>query len=137
MALEIGATSFVVSTSEESMQGAAGSLDLILNTVSAAHQLGHYLSLLARDGTLVQLGLVTSTHEINQMPLIFSRKSIAGSVIGGMKETQDCIDFCHQHNIIPKTEVITAERLSEVYKTLSEKNDQVVRYVLDVPNSKK
>ena len=134
---EMGATRFVVSTSEESMRSAAGSLDLILNTVSSPHQVGHYLPLLARDGVIVQLGLVTDQHQVSQMPLVYNRQSIAGSCIGGMRDTQRCIDFCQQHDIVPKTEIITADQLSEVYKILRTKNDRVVRYVLDIANSKK
>merc|ERR1719365_228440 len=81
-AREIGADNFVVSTDSESMKAAAGSLDLILNTVSAEHQVSTYLPLLAKKGVLVQLGLVLGAHQVNQMPLMFNKLSIAGSLIG-------------------------------------------------------
>ena len=71
------------------------------------------------------------------MPLIHKRLSVSGSVIGGIKETQDCIDFCAAKNIIPMTEVIKADQLDRVYKKLAQKNDQVLRYVLDCQNSEK
>jgi len=136
-ALELGATDFVVSTDEASMAAAAGSLDLILNTISADHQVSHYLPLLALSGTIVQLGIVGAPHQVVQGPLIFRRLSIAGSVIGGIKETQDCIDFCAKHNVVVSHEIIKADRLDEVFKNLASKNDSVKRYVLDCQNSRK
>jgi len=137
VAREIGADHFVVSTDPESMKTAAGSLDLILNTVSATHEISTYLPLLARSGTIVQLGLSTNPHSISVFPLILRQVKITGSMIGGMRETQECIDFCAKHNILPTTQLITADKLDEVYKTLQEKNDLVVRYVIDIPASNK
>ena len=75
--------------------------------------------------------------QIIQGKLIYTRTSLAGSIIGGIKETQDCIDFCHKKNIKPAIELITKEKLSEVYKKLEGKNDAVIRYVLDVEKSLK
>jgi len=135
-ALEIGADNFVVSTDPESMKGAANSLDLILNTVSVNHQLSTYLPLLRRDGTLVQLGAVMAPHAVSQVALVMKRIQVAGSKTGGMKETQDCMDFCAKHNIIPKTKLIKATELDNVYEILQKKNDQVMRYVLDIEASK-
>ena len=128
-AKEIGADNFVVSTDPESMKGAGGSLDLILNTVSANHDLNTYLGLLDNKGVLVQLGLVTSPHPVMQLPLMFKKISIAGSLIGGLPETQDCIDFCHKHNIIPKIKIVTSKDLDGVYENLSSKNDTLIRYI--------
>jgi len=135
-AKEIGADNFVVSTDPESMKAAAGSLDLILNTVSAEHQASTYLSLLAKKGVLVQLGLVLSAHQVNQMPLMFNKLSIAGSLIGGLPETQECIDFCAEHNIVPKTKLVKTTDLDDVYKQLNSKNDTILRNVLDIDASK-
>merc|ERR1711872_324920 len=135
-AREIGADNFVVSTDPESMAKAALSLDLILNTVSASHDLNHYLGLLDNKGVLVQLGLVTTPHPVLQLPLMFRKLSVAGSLIGGLPETQDCIDFCNKHNIIPKIKVVTAKDLGEVYKELASKNDSIIRNVLDIEASK-
>jgi len=118
------------------MKAAAGSLDLILNTISADHQLSKYIPLLDMDGTVVQLGIVTTPHEIRNFDLIGKRKSIAGSLIGGISETQDCINFCAEKNIQPQLEIIKSDRLDEVFKRLTTKNDQVVRFVLDCQNSK-
>jgi len=132
----IGADNFVLSTDAESMKNAADSLDLILNTVSASHELNHYIPLLARKGTLVQLGLVMTNHAVNQMPLMFRKLSIAGSLIGGIKETQDCIDFCSKHNIVPEIKVVKSSDLDNVYANLAQKNDAIVRNVLDIEASK-
>jgi len=134
-AKEIGADNFIVSTDPESMKGGANSLDLILNTVSASHQLSTYLPLLRRDGNLVQLGLVLSDHQIQQFPLMMKRVSVSGSLIGGLPETQDCMDFCAEHEIVPLLKLVTADQLPEVYANLSQKNDQIIRYVLDIEAS--
>ena len=95
--------------------------------VSAEHDLSAYLGLLARKGVIVQLGLVTSPHPVAQLPLMFKKISIAGSLIGGLPETQDCIDFCHKHNIVPKINIITSKELDSVYETLATKNDTIIR----------
>lgn len=118
------------------MKTAAKSLDLIINTVSAAHDVNTYLPLLAANGTIVQLGLTFKPHSIQQYSLMFSNLSLAGSAIGGVKETQECIDFCHKHNIVPKTKLITAKDLDKVYEELRGKNDSVLRNVLDIEASK-
>merc|ERR1719295_527680 len=86
-AREIGADNFVVSIDSESMKAASMSLDLILNTVSANHQVSTYTPLLAKRGVIVQLGLVLEPHQVMQMPLMFNKLSIAGSLIGGIPET--------------------------------------------------
>lgn len=135
-AREIGADNFVVSTDPESMKAAAMSCDLILNTVSAEHQAMHYLPLLAPKGTLVQLGLVLTAHQVVQMPLMFHKQSIAGSLIGGLPETQECIDFCAHHNIVPLIKVIKSTDLDDCFKQLSTKNDTIIRNVLDIEASK-
>merc|ERR1712141_719601 len=112
------------------MKAAANSLDLILNTVSADHDLNTYLPLMAPKGVLVQLGLVLSPHPVAQLPLMFKKLSIVGSLIGGLPETQDCIDFCHKHNIVPKIKLVTWKDLDGVYKELKAKNDTIIRNVL-------
>jgi len=135
-AKEIGADNFVVSTDPESMKAAGDSLDLILNTVSADHDLNTYLPLLAAKGILVQLGLVLSPHPVSQLPLMFKKLSIVGSLIGGLPETQDCIDFCHKHNIIPRINLVNCSELDRVYQELGAKNDTIIRNVLDIEASK-
>ena len=126
-AKEIGADNFVVSTDPEKMKAAADSLDLILNTVSADHDLNTYLPLMAAKGVLVQLGLVLSPHPVAQLPLMFKKLSIVGSLIGGLPETQDCIDFCHKHNIVPRIKLVNCTELDRVYQELASKNDTIIR----------
>merc|ERR1719184_694358 len=134
VAREIGADNFVLSNKPESMAVAAKSLDLILNTVSADHDLTALIGLLARDGTIVQLGVVRKPHPISQM-IFFRRVNLSGSLIGGMRDTQDCINFCAAKGIQPDTEMVTADQIEAVYDKLREKNDRITRYVLDVTKS--
>merc|ERR1719495_995733 len=131
----IGADTFVVSTDPSSMKCAAMSCNLILNTVSVNHELGTYVPLLANEGTLVIIGATTNNHSVCVTPLMYRKLKITGSVIGGMKETQQCIDFCHKHNIVPKTKLITAAGISDVYKVLGSKNDSIIRHVIDIEAS--
>merc|ERR1719397_1971547 len=133
-ARQLGADHFIVSSQPDSMAMGAKSLDLILNTVSADHDLTALLGLLARDGTVVALGAVAKPHPINQI-ILFRRINISGSLIGGMKDTQECLDFCSKNNIKPLTAMVTADKIPEVYEKLTAKNDQIVRYVLDIQNS--
>jgi len=134
-AKEIGADTFVVSTDKESMKKAAMSCDLILNTVSVNHEAAHYISLLANKGKLVLLGVALKPHSISGIPLMFRKVVVTGSMIGGIPETQECIDFCHKHNIVPKTKLVTADQLDNVYEVLNTKNDSIVRNVLDIDAS--
>mmetsp|Transcript_46851 Transcript_46851/g.117282 ORF Transcript_46851/g.117282 Transcript_46851/m.117282 type:complete len:361 (+) Transcript_46851:281-1363(+) len=132
---EMGADRVIVSSSEECMKKAALSLDLILNTVSATHEVATYIPLLASAGTIVQLGGVTTDHKLNQMPLMFNRRSVAGSLIGGIRATQECLDFCHKKGIRPNVEVVSCDKINDVYDILTTKNDAVRRYVLDIANT--
>jgi len=135
-ALEMGADNFIVSTDPTSMKLGDNSLDLVLNTVSANHQVALYIPLLRRFGTIVQLGVVMEKHALSQLILMRKRLNVSGSVIGGIRETQDCIDFCALNNIVSATKLITWEKLDEVFEILKGKNDQVIRYVLDIEASK-
>merc|ERR1711955_139920 len=110
----------------ESMKAAAGSLDLVLNTVAANHDINTYLPLLAAKGVIVQIGVALKPHAVNQLQLMMKKLSIAGCLIGGLPETQDCIDFCHKHNIV------TSKDLDGVYEALANKNDSIIRNVLDI-----
>jgi len=94
--------------------------------------MGTYLPLLAAKGVIVQIGFTLQPHSVSQVPLIMKSLAIAGSIIGGLPATQDCIDFCHKHRIVPKTNLITLTDLDKVYEDLKSKNDSVVRNVLDL-----
>lgn len=137
LAKEKGATGYVVSTDPESIKQNAGTCDLILNTVSAEHDVNTYVPLLAKQGTIVQLGLTLNPHPVSQLPLMFNRLSIAGSLIGGIKETQEVIDLCHQHNIYPDCEMIEAKQIDWAWDQLcgDGKNPDGIRYVIDIKKS--
>eukprot|EP00095_Tigriopus_kingsejongensis_P003028 maker-scaffold170_size291898-snap-gene-1.61 protein:Tk03028 transcript:maker-scaffold170_size291898-snap-gene-1.61-mRNA-1 annotation:"alcohol dehydrogenase" len=135
VAKSIGAKHFVVSSDPASIQSHAKSLDLILNTVSVNHDIGSYFSLLKVDGTMVLIGVAMEPHKISAALLMFGRNAVAGSIIGGIATTQECIDFCAQHNIKPAIQLVTGDKLQSVYQTLLGKNDSIVRYVLDIEGS--
>ena len=81
------------------------------------------------------LGAALKPHSVSGIPLIYRKLVITGSIIGGLPETQECIDFCHAHSIVPKTKQITADQLDSVYELLNTKNDSIVRNVLDIEAS--
>jgi len=111
MAKEKGADAFVVSTDEASMAKEAKTCDIILNSVSFPHQVQHYMSLLNNSGTIVQIGIFTDEHKLNQAPMIFGRHSVAASLIGGIESTEECLALCAKHNILPDTVTVTANQL--------------------------
>ena len=117
------------------MAAEKGKLDLIINTISASHQVAHYLSLLNVNGTIVQLGLAPEPHAVSQLPLIFGRKSIAGSLIGGIKNTEACLDFCGKHGITPDVQMIEAKEIDWAWDQLTTSNKDGIRYVIDIKKS--
>lgn len=135
MAKEKGACLFACSKDPESMKAHAGMCDLILNTVAASHDINTYLPLLAKGGaTIVQLGGVTTPMTLSQLPLMFNRMSVAGSLIGGIRETQECIDFCFKHGIYPDCETVEAKDIDRCWAQL-QSNADGIRYVIDVKKS--
>lgn len=135
MAKEKGAKDLCVSTDPESMKKFAKSCDLILNTISAPHDVNPYHSLLANSGTLVQLGGDPTPVKFMIVQTLFERTGISGSLIGGSVNTQEMIDFCGAHNIVPDTEVITANQIDDVWATLEKSNNTGLRYVIDIKKS--
>ena len=135
LAKEKGADTFVVSTDAASMKAATSSLDLILNTVSADHQLATYLPLLKTDGTLVQLGLVTGDHALNQMALLPARKTVSASMVGGIAATQELLDLCAAHSIAPDVQLIEAKEIDWAWEQLMTINKDGIRYVIDIEKS--
>ena len=111
IAMERGADDFVVSSDPSSVAAAKEACDLILNTVSADHQVSNYMPILARNGTMVQLGLVTAPQIVDQIGLIRLRQSLAGSHIGGIKPTEECLELCAKHGILPEIQHITADQI--------------------------
>lgn len=127
----LGADEVVVSRTPEEMAAHAKSFDLILNTVAAPHDLDAFLALLRRDGTLTLVGAPASPHPSPDVfNLIFKRRSITGSMIGGIPETQEMLDFCAEHGIVADIELIRAEQINEAYERML-KGDVKYRFVID------
>lgn len=136
-AYKLGASKVVLSTQPENMASVANTFDLIIDTVPYSHDLKPYLSTLTLNGTLVLVGLVGNIEDtINTVPLIVGRRSIAGSVIGGIAETQEMLDFCGKHNIVPDVEMIDMQEINEAYHRM-EKSDVKYRFVIDMSSLKK
>ncbi len=128
----LGADEVVISKDPEQMKAQTGRFDFILDTVAASHTLDDYIALLKRDGTLCLVGAPDHPHPSpGVFPLIFGRKSIAGSLIGGLPETQEMLDFCAKHNIVADIETIPAQKIDEAYERML-KSDIKYRFVIDV-----
>lgn len=130
-AKSLGATGILVSTDEEAMEKAAASFDFILDTVPVKHDFNTYTPLLDIDGSLVLVGQIGPMEEPMTAPLVFGRRRIAGSLIGGIKETQEVLDFCAEHNIHPECKMIKPQQINEAFESLK-KGDIAHRYVMDM-----
>ncbi len=127
----LGADEVVISHNAAEMAAHAKSFDLIINTVAAPHSLDDFLALLKRDGTLTLVGAPASPYPSPEVfNLIFKRRSITGSMIGGIPETQEMLDFCARHNIVSDIELIRAEQINEAYERML-KGDVKYRFVID------
>ncbi|MDA9554785.1 NAD(P)-dependent alcohol dehydrogenase [Pelobium sp.] len=132
---KLGAHHFVLTTDPEQMAKAANSFNLIIDTVSGPHNYAEYLALLQTDGTMVLLGVPPVPEDVHAASLIFGRKSLAGSLVGGIKETQEMLDYCAEHNIVSDVEVISIDQINEAYeRTL--KGDVHYRFVIDMASLK-
>ena len=130
-ALDLGADEVVVSRNPEEMKAHVRSFDFILNTVAASHDLDAFTSLLKRDGTMCLVGVPEHAHPSpNIAVLIFGRRSIAGSLIGGIRETQEMLDFCAQHGIVSDVEMIRVQQIDEAYDRM-QRSDVKYRFVID------
>ncbi|HYD69307.1 NAD(P)-dependent alcohol dehydrogenase [Azospirillum sp.] len=130
-ALALGANEVVVSRNPDEMAAHAKSFDLILNTVAAPHDLDAFLVLLKRDGTMALVGAPATPHPSpNVFNLIMKRRSVAGSMIGGIAETQEMLDFCAEHGIVSDIEMIRADAINEAYERML-KGDVKYRFVID------
>ncbi|OIT18736.1 putative mannitol dehydrogenase, partial [Nicotiana attenuata] len=130
----LGADSFLVSRDPDQMQAAAGSLDGIIDTVSAVHPLLPLINLLKTHGKLVIVGAPDKPLELPVFPLLLGRKLVAGSAIGGIKETQEMVDFAAKHNITPDVEVVPMDYVNTAMERLA-KSDVKYRFVLDIGNT--
>lgn len=129
-ALKLGADRVVLSKERAEMK-ACPKLDMILDTVSAVHNVNMYLNKLKTDGSLVLVGLPAEPLSVGAFNLITNRKSFSGSNIGGIRETQEVLDFCYKHQIVSQCEVIRMEEVNKAFERL-EKNDVKYRFVIDM-----
>jgi uncharacterized zinc-type alcohol dehydrogenase-like protein len=129
-ALRLGATEVVISKNESEMQKHAGSFDFILDTVSAGHNVNTYLDLLKREGTLTLVGAPETPIPVRVFSLLFRRRQLAGSIIGGIRETQEMLDFCAHHGITADIELIRIQQINEAYERLL-RSDVKYRFVID------
>jgi uncharacterized zinc-type alcohol dehydrogenase-like protein len=133
--LRLGADEVVLSRDANAMQKHAGSFDFILDAVSADHDINAYIHLLARDGNMTLVGAPEKPLSLSSFGLIFGRKSVSGSPIGGLAETQEMLDFCGQHNITSDVEVIAIQQVNEAYERLL-KSDVKYRFTIDMASLK-
>lgn len=135
-AKRLGADEVCISTDPEQMSRYANQLDFILNTVAAPHKLDPYLQLLKKDATMVLVGAPAEPHPpMEVFNLIFKRRNVAGSLIGGIAETQEMLDFCAQHGIVSDIEMIPMDYINEAYERML-KSDVKYRFVIDLDSLK-
>ncbi|MFI3138140.1 MAG: NAD(P)-dependent alcohol dehydrogenase [Methylococcaceae bacterium] len=131
-AIRLGAHEVVISSDRDAMQKHCGSFDFILNTVAAPHNLDSFTELLKRDGTLCLVGVPDTPHPSPAVGnLIFKRRQIAGSLIGGIKETQEMLDFCAEHSIVSDIEIIPIQQINQAYERMVN-SDVKYRFVIDL-----
>lgn len=135
-AKKLGAHHFALTSDEKTMNSLQGKFDFILNTVSAPHSYSTYMNLLKTNGTMIVVGVPPKPAEIPAFDLIGGRKSILGSMIGGIAETQEMLDFCAEHNIVSDVEVIDINYINEAYERVL-KSDVKYRFVIDINSLKK
>lgn len=128
--LRLGATEYYATSDPDTFKKLSGKFDLILNTVSANLDLGAYINMLKIDGTLVELGAPEQPLEVPFFPLAGGRRSLSGSMIGGIPETQEMLDFCAEHDVTPEIEVIEASYVNEAYERVLA-SDVRYRFVID------
>jgi alcohol dehydrogenase (NADP+) len=134
-AIRLGADEVVISKNADEMQKHAGSFDFILDAVSADHDINAYINLLRRDGNLVLVGAPEKPLAVAAFGLLMGRRSLSGSPIGGIPETQEMLDFCGQHNITSDVEVIPIQKVNEAYDRLL-KSDVKYRFSIDLASLK-
>ena len=130
-ALELGADAFLVSGDAKAMASARNGFDLIIDTVPARHDINPYMPLLDVDGTLCLVGQIGPLDELVTVPLILGRRRVAGSLIGGLPQTQEVLDFCGRMNILPECETIRMDEINEAFERM-ERSDVRYRFVIDM-----
>lgn len=130
-AKRLGAHRFALTSNKEVLQNLSGYFDFIIDTVSAPHDYNVYLNLLNTDGVMICVGAPPEPAQIPAFNLIFQRRSIAGSLIGGIPETQEMLDYCAEHNIVSDVEMIRMDEINEAYERMM-KGDVKYRFVIDL-----
>jgi uncharacterized zinc-type alcohol dehydrogenase-like protein len=134
-ALRLGAQEVIISTNAEEMQQHADTFNFILDTISADHDINAYINLLTRDGNLTLVGAPEKPFAVSAFSLLFGRRSISGSLIGGIAETQEMLDFCGKHGITADVEIIPIQKVNEAYERLV-KADVKYRFSIDMASLK-
>ncbi|MCD0456392.1 NAD(P)-dependent alcohol dehydrogenase [Chryseobacterium sp. LC2016-27] len=130
-ALKLGANNFIATNDQQQFDSVKNSFDFILDTVSANHDIAEYMGLLKTNGTHICVGLPNDPSQIPAFTLVSNRKSLAGSLLGGLNETQEMLDFCSAHDIVSDVEVIDMSYIHEAFKRM-ERNDVKYRFVIDM-----
>ncbi len=134
--LDLGANTVIISTDNDQMKSVRGKFDLIIDTVPYIHDINPYVSTLNINGTLVLVGYLGGLEPfLNTAPMVLGRKSVAGSLIGGIAETQEMLDFCGEHNIVSEIEIINMQDINESYERML-KSDVRYRFVIDMASLK-
>jgi alcohol dehydrogenase (NADP+) len=134
-AVRLGAHEVIISTNAEEMQRHAGTFDFILDTIAAEHDLNAYINMLAVGGNITLVGAPEKPFALSAFALLFGNRSVSGSMIGGLKETQEMLDFCGKHNITADVEVIPIQKVNEAYERLL-KSDVKYRFSIDMASLK-
>jgi len=134
-ALRLGADEVVISKNADEMNKHAGSLDFILDAVAVVHDINAYINMLGRDGNITLVGAPAQPLPVGAFGLLFRRRSFSGSLIGGIAETQEMLDFCGKHNITSDVEVIPVQKINEAYDRLV-KSDVKYRFSIDLASLK-
>ncbi|MDP5252959.1 MULTISPECIES: NAD(P)-dependent alcohol dehydrogenase [unclassified Vibrio] len=130
-ALALGAKGILASTDEEALATAHNGFDLILDTVPTKHDINPYLPLLDVDGTLVIVGQIGPLEEPMTVPMVLGRRRVAGSLIGGIKETQELLEFCAEHDVYPECQIIKMDEINQAFEQLKS-GDHAHRFVIDM-----
>ena len=134
-AIRLGAHEVVNSKDDAEMQKHAGTFHFILDTVPANHNINRYINLLKRDGTLGLVGVSAEPLPLDAFGLLFGRRNVSGSIIGGIRETQEMLDFCGEHNVTADIELIPIQQINQAYDRML-RNDVKYRFVIDIASLK-
>ncbi|MGF1536246.1 MAG: NAD(P)-dependent alcohol dehydrogenase [Elainellaceae cyanobacterium] len=130
--LKLGADEVVISTDDAQMEAAAQSLDMLINTIPVPHDIAPYIALMRPNSALIVVGNMISFPEFSPGPLVFNRITLAGSLIGGVEDTQEVLDICAEHNITPHVKMIGIDEVNHVFDVLASGSDDGFRHVIDM-----